>query len=593
MKYDDILKDVGIDKKPKYWSTKYMRGIENLSKELYNVKKEEDVWMEVRDGTKLCVDIYRPDTEEDITFPGLVAFSAYGKSIQTMKRESLQFKSVLFDHTIEAGDIEAYVRRGYVVVIPDPRGIGKSEGAWDGLYGRQEQEDCYDVIEWTATLEYCTGNIGMIGISYFSILQPMVAALQPPHLRAIMMVEVVDNLYHHNYPGGVFVNRSFMYTDFCPAVRGISTSERIYTEKDLKARVEKRLLDSDTRNNALLTGILSCWPPKHQTYFFDVVLHNNDSEFWQERSIEKYVKDIKIPMYLVSEYYELGRFSQGPFFVYNNADPSVPRKVFAPEEHDALCLPHKAITEEYIRWYDYWLKGKDTGIMDEPPIKLLIRGIEKYRYEYEWPLARTKWTKFYLRKGGDLSTELEVDKNVEPDVLEHKSPYNGSIYPSETPSLVYRTEPLKEAVEVTGPITLYLKAAINVEDANFVVRFNDAPPEGRSLNLSTGCLRASHRAVETENSKPWSPVHDHTKNVPVVPGEINEYAIEIMNTSNVFLPGHCIEIEIKNTDPNEFHWMLQLPNSKDITYDIHVGRDNSSYLLLPVIPESPEENWVD
>ena len=595
MENKEKLEIVGLDKKPKYWDDRYMDGIEKMTPRKYEVLKEEDVLMQVRDGVTLAVDIYRPDTDEDTKFPCLVAFSAYGKSIQTMDRISMQFKTVLFDHTIEAGDIYEYVRHGYIVVVPDPRGIGKSEGAWDGLYGRQEQEDCYDVIEWAATLPYCNGNIGMIGISYFSILQPVVAALQPPHLKAIMMVEVVDNMYHHNYPGGVFVNRSFMYTDFCPDVNSMSTAERTYTTEELKSRIEKRLSDPDINHSALYSGILSCWPPRNQTYFFDMLLHDDDSDFWRERSIQSHPEDIKVPMYLISEYYELGRFSQGPFFLFTHGDMSLPRKLAAPEEHDALHLPHRIMTPEYLRWYDYWLKGIDTGIMDEPPMKLLVRGINKFRYEYEWPLARTEWTKYYLRDGGLLSTEKEKDEHVEPTILNHKSPYEGGS--NETyavPNVVFRTPVLEEDVEVTGPIVMHLQCAIDKTDANFTIMLNDVPPEGegRPMNLVTGNLRASHRGLEKKELKPWEFNNDHTRKVPVVPGEINEYTIEVMNTSNVFRKGHRIEVEVKNYDANPYHWMVQLPNSQDIEYKIFVDSIHASYIYLPIIPYSDEEQWL-
>lgn len=593
MEKKEKLEIVGLEEKPKYWDERYMNGIENMTPGKYKVLKEEDVFMQVRDGITLAVDIYRPDTEEDIKFPGLVAFSAYGKSIQTLDRTSMQFKSVLFDHTIEAGDIYEYVKHGYIVVVPDPRGIGKSEGAWDGLYGRQEQEDCYDVIEWTAALPYCNGNIGMIGISYFSILQPVVAAMQPPHLKAIMMVEVVDNMYHHNYPGGVFVNRSFMYTDFCPDVNAISTAERTYTTEELKERVKKRLQDPDINHSALYSGILSCWPPRNQTYFFDMLLHDDDGDFWRERSIQSHPEDIKVPMYLISEYYELGRFSQGPFFLFTHGDMSVPRKLAAPEEHDALHLPHRIMTPEYLRWYDYWLKGIDTGIMDEPPMKLLVRGIEKFRYEYEWPLDRTEWTKYYLRAGGLLSTEKETDACVEPVILKHKSPYkDGSNETYAVPNIVFRTPVLEEDVEVTGPIVMHLYCAIDKTDANFTIMLNDVPPEGRSQNLVTGNLRASHRGLEKKELKPWEFNNDHTRKVPVVPGEVNEYTIEVMNTSNVFRKGHRIEVEVKNYDANPYHWMVQLPNSEDIEYQIHVDALQNSYIYLPIIPYSDEEQWI-
>ncbi|NLT58863.1 MAG: CocE/NonD family hydrolase [Clostridiales bacterium] len=587
-----VLESVGIDKLPEQWSERYLRGVENMSKPIYGVVKEEDVYMSLRDGTRLCVDLYRPDAPEQEQFPGLVAYSSYGKSIQTMPRVPLQFKTVLFDHTIEAGDVEYYVKRGYIVAIPDPRGIGKSEGAWDGLYGKVEQEDCYDVIEWLASLPRCSGNIGMIGISYFSILQPLVAALRPPHLKAIMMCEVVDSLYHHNYPGGVMTDRSFMYTDFCPATRAISTSERLYTGEELRRRVQARLADRDTAARPLMTRVLSCWPPKHQSYFFDVLLHDNDGDFWAERSILNRVQEIDIPMYLSSEFYDLGRFIQGPFYVYENARPGLPMKLAGLEKHDDLHLPHRALSEEYVRWYDYWLKGIDTGIMDEPPIKLKVRGIDKYKYEYEWPIARTCWTKYYLRADGSLSTQAEEAPGVAPVEMQHLNPLRHSYWPREAAAATFTSAPMEQDTEVTGPVLLHLEAAIDADDANFVAVLQDVPPQGRPEVLAIGCLRASHREVAQDPDRPWKVTHDHTKRVPVTPGQRMCYNIEIVNICNLFRKGHRIQLQLKNTDPTEYHWMMQLPNAIDIRYSFEVGSEHPSYLLLPVIPHTPEENWL-
>ena len=114
-------------------------------------------------------------------------------------------------------------------------------------------------------------------------------------------------------------------------------------------------------------------------------------------------------MYLISEYYELGRFSQGPFFLFTHGDMSVPRKLAAPEEHDALHLPHRIMTPEYLRWYDYWLKGIDTGIMDEPPMKLLVRGINKFRYGKRMAAGKDKVDEI-LSSGRRTSLDREGER---------------------------------------------------------------------------------------------------------------------------------------------------------------------------------------
>lgn len=577
--------------RPSYWDKRYDKGTENLSQPVYAVVKEDDVFMTTRDGVRLAVDIYRPNAAVGEAFPGLVAYSSYGKSVQTLTRAPLQFKTVLMDHTIEAGDVEYYASCGYVVAVPDARGVGKSGGQWDGLYGRQEAEDCFDVIEWLAARPGCTGKIGMIGISYFSILQPFVAALKPPHLTAIMMCEVLDSLYLHNYVGGAFFDRSFLYNHFCPAHSQMSWSERHYTKELLREKVRQRLADPETAQSALLTRVLSCWPPRHQSYFFDVILHNYDDDFWAERNLTNYVDQLDIPMYLMSEYYDRGRFTQGPFYVYNHVKPGVPKKLFAPESHDDLHLPHRSLTLEYLRWYDYWLKGIDTGVMDEPSIKLKVEGSGRYRYEQEWPLARTRWEKVYLQAGGGLSTSLPEE--CSPSELVQQPQLQNPVYPREVPCLRFSTPPLPDDREVTGPLTLFLEAALNVDDANIQVLLNDVDEGGKGFYVTSGSLRAAHACIGFENDKPWAPLYDHSRKSPVESGRIQRFVIEIMSISRVFKQGHRLEIALQNTCQTEFNFITFLPPTKTVRYEIHHSKEHPSYLLLPVIPSSPKESWVE
>ena len=152
--YEEMLEKTGLDRIPPYWDARYTRNLEKLSKPIYDVKIEKNVSMTLRDGTRLSVDIYRPDKEGG-KFPALVSWSAYGKEMQYIKRGGIPPESLLFDHSLEAGDVDYFVKRGYVYVIPDPRGIGKSEGKFYGVYNPQEHEDVYDMIEWAAVQEWC------------------------------------------------------------------------------------------------------------------------------------------------------------------------------------------------------------------------------------------------------------------------------------------------------------------------------------------------------------------------------------------------------------------------------------------------------
>jgi predicted acyl esterase len=231
-----------------------------------------------------------------------------------------------------------------------------------------------------------------------------------------------------------------------------------------------------------------------------------------------------------------------------------------------------------VRWYDYWLKDIDTGILDEPPIKMFVMGINKWRFENEWPLARTEWTKFYLQPNGGLSKTVPVPG--EPESFTQPAPYlDATVY-----CLRYSTGALEEDLEVTGPLALYIHASIDIDDTNWMADLVDVDPEGNRQLVSAGYLKAAHRAVDETKSKPFQPIHPRQDPVPVAPGEIVEYAIAMMPTSNVFLRGHSIELIIRNQDDLLSRlgtWgVYHLPFMRTVTHTLHFGE---SHLLLPVI----------
>jgi predicted acyl esterase len=252
--------------------------------------------------------------------------------------------------------------------------------------------------------------------------------------------------------------------------------------------------------------------------------------------------------------------------------------------------PFHELHDLIIRWYDHWLKGIDTGIMDEPPIKIFVEGIRQWRYEEEWPLARTKWTEWYLRSRGRLSMEPEPlgTEIVPPDGFYQAPPTVTNL----VQSIKYTSPSMLEDMEVTGPIALYLHASIDTDDTNWMVKVSDVDPSGSKIEMSTGWLKASHREVDEGRSTPWRPFHPHTRSEPVVPGEIYEYAIPIGAISNVFKAGHRIELEIRSIEspgdpklallaPDSFH----LNSSRATTHKIYRDRRYPSRLLLPVIPK--------
>jgi len=549
------------------------------SEAIYKIKAEKNVYVPMRDGVRLAVDIFRPDS--DGKFPALVAICPYGKEIQSMELPPQPSHSVLLYGSIEAGNSDFIVSRGYVHVICDVRGTGRSEGEFTNIYAAIQATDGYDLIEWIAQQPWSDGNVGMIGISYFGVIQLMVAIEQPPHLKAIFPYDANNDRYRDGtYDGGI-LGSFYMYLAniMLSANNLVSETLKNTPPDELERLIEERANDPEIKNNPAFYSILM--NPRKNPIFFDIMMHPTDGPFYWDRSPYRKFDKIKIPCYLGSGWYAYAyTHLPGAFRAY--AGIEAPKKlIIGPPVF--LERPFHQYHEEIIRWNDHWLKGIDTGIMDEPPIKIFVMGRNQWRYDQEWPLPNTTWTKFYLRSWERLSRETEKYYE-EPDCFVQMPP----TMTRTVQSLQYMTEPLAEDIEVTGPIALYIYASIDAEDTNWIVSILDVDQNGSEKELTRGWLKASHRQIDKEKSKPWQPYHPHTKPSPVVPDQIYQYAIEIRPTSNLFRAGHRLKLQIASLDlpatltsyrPSPTH----LACSKTTLHRIYRDESHPSYLLLPVV----------
>jgi predicted acyl esterase len=595
MNMDEFRKATGLERCPPYWDRRYAKNLDKLSKPVYGVELDENVEIRLRDGVMLRADVYRPAGLDKA--PALLSWSAYGKTMQAMKRGSLPGSSLYFDHSLEAGDIDFFVSRGYLFVIPDPSGIGVSEGEFLGIYNPQEQEDVFDVIEWLGTgYGLCDGKVAMIGYSYFGIVQMLVAAKQPPHLKCIMPLSYTDDYYQHGYYGGVASTYMSMYWELCPANDPVPWSLKMYGEEGLRKRMKEAQRDPDIAVISQFNKIFNTWPPKYHTFYLDYLLHPEDGPFWAARSAKECYGKVKVPVYLKCGWAPSGRWSAPVFNAMNSPELSVYKRCGVMEAYGGMELPYRFMNEECLRWYDHWLKGVDTGILEEPPIKMNIIG-RGYRYEKEYPLARTEWRKLFLRTFGQLRWEADPEGGLPPDGFTHRPPN----VTTAVESLVYRSDRFSRPMEFTGPIELHLFASIDATDANFVVKLWQITQGGTRMPLCrTGSLKASHR-LAPDKSKIGRPVHDHTKRVPVTPGEVREYVIEVNPIGMVFDPGTCMELEIKAMDAFEYQdrtWVGKIgnmgfiPSANTISYKIYRDRDRPSFILLPFIPGTPGDQWL-
>ena len=514
----------------------------------------------MRDGLALKCDVFRPI--DQAAFPAIMTYGPYPKDEHIDYGDKAE-ENGPYMHW-ESANPEWWVPRGYAQVRVDMRGSGKSPGFCD-IVSAQEAEDYYDTIEWVAAQPWCDGSVGLMGISYFALNQWNVAALHPPSLKAMIPWEGWSDLYrdctHH---GGIFADGFFTFWFW--------------------NRVVKRTLGENTDH----------WRDQFAPFFDDIRDHGLDGSYYGERSAR--FDEITVPFLSAGNWGGAGLHLRGNVEAFMRASSSHKRLRMHTGTHIGPFYRLEARLDQ-IRFLDYWLKGIDNGLDDEPPVKLAIRTTadeEEWRFEQEWPLARTEWTKMFLDlDGGGRLTLHEPGESGE------------ATYSAEGPrpdgfqGASFSTAPFDEDVEITGPMNLVLRVSSTVDDMDiFAVIRNIAPDgsevcfpngQGHPSPVSRGWLRASHRKLDRGLSLPFRPYHVHDEIEPLIPDEPTVVEIEIWPMSNVFKKGHRLRLDVQPWDDspetryshdNRDHWKGG--------HTIYIGGRDASYLLVPIIPHNPE-----
>jgi predicted acyl esterase len=550
------------------------------SERKYGIVAERDVSIRMNDGIHLDCDIFRPDGTEK--YPAILGVHAFDKFQQSAPSMPQGFERI--NGSIEAGDSNFFVRRGYAHVIVNVRGTGKSEGEFSG-YGAQEAKDTYEVIEWIARQPWCDGNVGMFGVSYFAISQLQVAALNPPHLKTIFAPFGYTDFYRDKcYHGGIlshafltgWANRIFRKTaDYRTNAKfSFWTREKLGNSR-VQEMIENALQDREIRAVPALVEVLKNPEREANPIIVDVLLNRFDGEYYKERNVKH--EKIKVPAYFGACWGNYGLHLPGAFRTWEKT--KAPKKmVIGPPLY--LDRPLYQYQYESLRWFDHWLKGIENGIMNEPPVRLFVIGADEWKSGEDWPLPETKWTPFYLHSKGLLS-EHEFWPNESSSSFED-NPYN------QRGELTFLSPPLVENTEVIGPIALTLYASTTADEVLWFVSLLDVDPSGEEKLLTRGWLRGSQREMDPKRSKPWEPFHPHTKRESLKPGEIYEFNLKILPTANLYRPGHRIGLRIRCADDErpktsleaigQGHLWSQTPSWITVFHD----SDHPSYLLLPI-----------
>ena len=550
------------------------------SERKYNTITERDVRIVMKDGTQLVADVFRPASKD--RFPALLGIHPYPQEPQAAPIKPNSFSSVTFPHPgeekgrgwLESGDPNFLVRRGYVQVVANVRGTGKSGGKYDFM-GAQEIEDTSEVIEWIAKQPWCDGKVGMFGVSYFAWIQVFTAALNPPSLKCIFAPHGLTDFYRDwIYRGGIFAYNFIraLAKDYSNPRFELITRKK-FGEKELRKRIANAFQDPDLMAIPGMADILKNVDDGINPIVADVMLNPLDGPFWEERKA-KY-DTTKVPAYVGGCWATYGLHLPGAFRSWENLN--VPKKmVIGPPMY--LDRPFYQFQFEALRWFDHWLKGIDTGFMAEPAVKLFVMGTDKWKESDQWPLPETKWTPFYLHEDKLLS-EHEHWPNEACDSFEDS--------PWQRGSLEYYSPPLVEETEIIGPIALHLYASTTDEEVLWLISLHEVDRDGRDKVLTRGWLRGTHREVDLKRSKPWAPYHPHTKAKSLTPGRIYEFNIGIIPTANLFRAGSRIGLKITCSDEAPRHTFEQIAggnirrqSSSRVT--VYHDADNPSHLLLPI-----------
>jgi hypothetical protein len=563
------------------------------------MKIDWDIPIRMDDGLELRADVYRPD---DGRHPAILSYGPYGKGLAFQEGYKTAWDIMARDYpdalagssnryqNWEVVDPEKWVPAGYACIRVDSRGAGRSPGYLCHNNAR-ETRDLYECIEWAASQPWCSGKVGMNGISYYASNQWRAAAAQPPHLAAICVWEGWNDPYRESARHG-----------------GIICSFR-KNWQDMQVKTVQHGVGSRGKKNPN-TGELVCGPET----LGEEELTKNRENMWQSFLARELLDDyylertadlakVTVPLLTAANWGGQGLHTRGNFEGFMRAASNEKWLEAHGGSHWAPFYTDYGIDLQK-RFFDHFLKGERNGWDRQPPVQLNVRHPgEKFelRHENEWPLARTKWTRFYLDADG-MRLATEAPRAARP--LAYDPMGNGVTF-----SMVAERE-----TEITGPAALKVWISSATADADLFIVLRVFDRAGKEVlfygaldpktPIGQGWLRASHRKLDAEKSLPYRPWHTHDEKQPLKPGQPVELDIEIWPTCIVVPKGYRIALSIRGRDYEHDEAPASLSNMKNpmkgcgpFTHDDETDRppqvfggkvtlqlDREAFLLLPIIP---------
>lgn len=553
----------------------------------HEVHIQLDLRIPMRDGVRLYAVLYCPVKGEP--FPVLLIRSPYSTQHPRYIDWAMRF-----------------AKNGYAVIMQDSRGRYESEGTWRPYI--DETNDGYDTQQWIGVQPWCNGRIGTFGISYPGFTQILPAPLRSPYVKGLVPIaNQEDNYGHLRYNGVLQLENAINFLWI--GHRTLQNAPRDLMDLE---QVHRRL--------PLISALDDI---ADRPFYRELIQHALFDDFWKSYSMKGQYSEVEVPAYFITGWYDNLLHETFKCFTGWKSHARTPevraqsKLLVGPWTHtqigsaasfgDVDFGPAAAvdIPGVHLRWYDQRLQGIDTGIDEDPPIRLFVMGENVWRNEHEWPLARTQYTPFYLHSQGRANSlygngelRLEPPKNEPPDSFtydpENPVPTLGgqSMFITNTGPkdrrplerrddvLVYSTCPLTHDLEATGPVELVLYAASNAPDTDFTATLVDVHPNGAAIHLCEGMVRARFRASYEEPTL-------------IEPESIYEYHISLWETSHLFKAGHGIRVEISSSNFPRFDRNLNTGHIPGLDAEMQAARQTiyhaeqyPSHLVLPVIPRS-------
>jgi uncharacterized protein len=566
---------------------------------------DHDIPATMRDGTTLRADVYRPDGAG--RHPVLLQRTPYGKD-----------RSALTGLTLDP--IRA-ARQGYAVVIQDVRGRFASEGGPFNPY-LDERADGGDSVTWAAQLDCSDGEVGVYGLSYMGGAAWSAAAMAPPALRAVSAFTAPYDLWNNHFWRGGALNLGLL-AHWATAVIGPAALRRAGGSfEDLLRLADDVDAYAEQTRHQPLTDYPPARPetPDLLPFFFEALRHPTRDGYGSTALVAGRHRHIAVPALIVAGWHDallagdLAHFRAMRDRAGTEQARRATRLVVGPWSHamfgavvgevdfglraaGSLLDLREDLTDLQLRWFDRRLKGLPNGIDEEPPVRIFVQGRNRWRDEDDWPPARARPTALHLRSGG-MASFAGPDSHEAPDTYVYDPadpcPTRGGslLMPAQYPRgpvdqapvlarhdvLAYTTAPLAENLEVTGPVRAILWAATDAPDTDWVVKLCDVHPDGRTLNVCDGILRASLRG---------SP---HSRE-PVTPDLPLQYQVDLWATSMVFRAGHRIRVLVTSSDFPRYDRNPNTGEPSTSTSGGHPARQHvfhdarhPSHVLLPIVP---------